>query len=73
MAKVQVVACKCGEIFAACWEPMCYEDKDWLKNLRKYSKRGCGVSLVDSTMFRFGKCTCSNEKLITNQLKLDLK
>jgi hypothetical protein len=50
---------------------MCYEDKDWLKICVKYSKRGCGVSLVDSTMFRLENALVVM-KLITNQLKLDL-
>ena len=31
--KVQVIICKCGAKFAACVEPDCYTDKDWLKNL----------------------------------------
>lgn len=35
--KAQVVYCRCGSLFAACMEPLCYQDKEWQKNIRKYS------------------------------------
>ena len=58
---IQVVKRKCcGSVFAACIEPECYIDEEWLKNLRDYVNRGDTVELVEPGTFQFsGKCKCS--------------
>ena len=54
----------CDKVFAACTEPECYTDDDWLNNLKDYVKRGDKVQMVESgTSFKFEKCNC-NEQLI---------
>lgn len=59
--KAQVVRYKCcNEIFAACREPECYEDADWHKDIRKYSKQGHKVDFVPLSEFNFGKCKCKD-------------
>jgi hypothetical protein len=56
---IQVIKYKCcGNIFAACLEPDCYTDSDWLKSLKKYVKVGHKVEMVDSEKFKFGQCQC---------------
>ena len=67
MKTVQIIKCKCGEIFAGCLVPYCYEDADWQKDLRKYVKQGCTVDILHASEFKFSKCTC---KEIKNQTKL---
>lgn len=70
---IQIVKCKCGSVFAACNEPECYQDMDWLKNLRKYSLDGNTVELIDSdTRLQFRKCTCGMKEKdsLPNQLNL---
>ena len=60
MTRKQVIKYKCcGKIFAACCEPNCYTDKDWLKSLKKYVEQGHSVDMVDT--FTFGKCTCEED------------
>ena len=56
--------CKCGAIIAACMEPLCYQDKDWQKDIRKYSTDGYDIKMVDSAKVRllFG-CTCKLEQI----------
>lgn len=46
--KAQVVHYKCcnGQ-FAACVEPHCYSDPDWMKDLRKYAKQGYRISVIE--------------------------
>jgi|LakMenEpi03Aug12_release.lakeMendotaPanAssembly.Ray.scaffolds.fasta_scaffold4210877_2 hypothetical protein len=57
---IQVIKYKCcGQIFAACQEPECYTDKDWLKELRKYALRGDKVEMMESANMKFGRCECS--------------
>ncbi len=64
---VQIIKCKCGKTFAACIEPECYTEAEWMRDLRKYVKGGCSVSLVASGKdFQFEKCECKK----TGQLKL---
>lgn len=56
---IQVIKYKCcGKIFAACCEPECYTEKDWLKNLRQYALRGDIVEMAESGSVKFGKCEC---------------
>lgn len=61
MDGVQTVRCKCGCVFAACIEPECYMDKQWMKDLRRYVKKGNTVKVVPKDEFEFGKCTCDTE------------
>lgn len=57
---IQILKYKCcGKIFAACCEPDCYTDKDWLKNLKIYVNRGDKVEMIENgSGFKFGKCEC---------------
>ena len=63
----QVIFCKCGSSFAACLEPMCYTERDWQKDLRKYVNDGCTVKMLYTKEFTFEECTC-NAKVDPNQL-----
>lgn len=58
---VQIIKYKCcGKIFAACCEPECYTDKDWLKSMSKYVKDGHKVELIPSSQFvTVSKCQCN--------------
>ena len=56
--KIQVLKCKCGAKYAACVEPDCYEDVDWLKDLGECLKDGGTVEMSDTLTFRFEKCKC---------------
>jgi hypothetical protein len=49
--KIQVLVCKCGAKYAACIDPYCYTDKDWLKDLKKHIKDGGTVEMSDSESF----------------------
>ena len=61
--KVQTINCgSCNATFAACVEPECYSDADWQRDLRKYTKQGAKVELVDSGEFRFTSCHCDKKK-----------
>jgi len=56
---IQVIKYKCcGKIFAACTEPECYTEKDWLRDLRKYVLRGDTVEMIEAGTLKFEKCTC---------------
>lgn len=57
--KIQVLVCKCGAKYAACVEPNCYEDSEWLKDLGKCLKDGGTIEMSDSQFFRFEKCKCN--------------
>lgn len=60
---VQIIKYKCcDKVFAACCEPECYIDEDWLSNLKKYVLRGDKVSLVEWGDFKFEKCQCNLTK-----------
>ncbi len=58
MGKAQVIKCKCGKVFAACREPECYTEKDWMKDMRKYVIDGCTVDMVNTNEFQFENCVC---------------
>ena len=58
--KIQVLKCKCGATYAACIEPDCYEDTEWLKDLGKCLKDGGTVEMSDTLTFRFEKCKCGS-------------
>ena len=64
---IQVIKYKCcGQIFAACCEPECYTEKDWLKDMRKYALRGDKVEMMESGNVKFGKCACANAETSKN-------
>ena len=70
---VQIIRCKCGNVFAASREPECYSSADWQKNMRDYIKQGCTVEMVEESTWQFQKCVCdkvNNTKATTNQLEL---
>lgn len=57
---IQIIKYKCCEVpFAACCEPDCYTDSDWLKSLKKYVNRGDKVEMVESGTWKLGKCKCN--------------
>jgi hypothetical protein len=60
MKQIQTINCKtCKSIFAACVEPGCYTDKDWLKSLKKYVSRGDEVKLIPvGSDLKLSKCKC---------------
>ena len=61
---VQVIKYKCcGKVFAACIEPECYTDKEWLRELRKYVLSGDKVEMVKSGGWKFEKCVCQSDEL----------
>ncbi len=56
---IQVIKYKCCDaIFAACVEPDCYIEENWLKDLKQYVKQGYRVEMVEN--FKFKKCNCEN-------------
>jgi hypothetical protein len=70
---IQVIKCKCGSIFAASKVPECYQDKEWLKNLRKYSLDSCNVEIIENDKsIQFEKCECGmkEKNSLPNQLNL---
>ena len=58
---IQVIKYRCcGKIFAACVEPECYLDTDWLKDIRHYAKRGDKIEMIESNIqIKFEKCECN--------------
>jgi len=57
----QIIVCKCGATIAACIEPECYVDKDWQKDVRKYTKKGYLIKTINKNDVQFGRCTCKIE------------
>ena len=58
--KAQIIRCPNGHLFAACMEPLCYTDKEWLKDVREYYRRGCKIEMVDPQVVRvqIQHCDC---------------
>jgi len=52
----------CGQIFAACCEPECYTDKEWLKDLRKHALKGNKVEVIENDDIQFGRCKCEKKE-----------
>ncbi len=66
---IQAIKCPCGKVFAGCVEPYCYTESSWQKDVRKYIKKGCTVSTIESTPLQ--ECTCKDFKPeSSNQLEL---
>lgn len=63
--KAQAIFCKCGSIVAGCMEPYCYQDKEWQKDLRDYSKKGYEIKMVDPEEVRvqLSECKCESEQM----------
>ena len=62
---IQTIKYKCcGQIFAACMEPECYIDKDWIKNMRDYAIIGHKIEMMESGTVKFGTCKCSAVKYL---------
>ena len=61
---IQVIRYKCCmKIFAACVDPVCYTDKKWQKNLRKYVLQGHKPQMLNGIGgIELGECECQNEK-----------
>ena len=66
---IQLVKYKCcGKVFAACAEPYCYTDVDWIRELRKYVKAGHVVQMINNgESFNFERCTCNNKDQKSNE------
>lgn len=65
---IQVIKYKCCEkIFAACIEPLCYTDNDWLKNLKKYITKGHIVEMKSDHNVQIKYCECGS--IPNNDLK----
>ena len=63
MGKVQVRKTKCcGAIRAACIEPDCYTDSEWIRDTKKHVLNGGSVEMVESGTWEFTKCTCKKVK-----------
>ncbi|OBW43523.1 hypothetical protein AB670_00053 [Chryseobacterium sp. MOF25P] len=69
---IQVIKYKCcGNIFAACCEPECYTDMDWLKELKKYVERGNKVEMIpNGGVLQFKRCECEKESKSKEQQKV---
>ncbi len=58
---------KCGGFFAACLEPHCYTDKDWLKSLKEYVNRGDTVEMIQNGTLKLQKnCECFDYQKVEN-------
>jgi hypothetical protein len=63
MSKAQIIKCKCGSIVAACSVPLCYEDKDWLKDLPKFSKKGYSIDVIEvDNSWTIERCKCKDKE-----------
>ena len=67
--QAQAVYCKCGSLVAACMAPHCYEDSEWQKDVRKFSKDGYKIKMVDPEEVRLTLDSC---KCKPNQAALAL-
>ena len=68
----QVITCKCGSKFAACIEPHCYTDADWLKNVKHYVNAGCLINTIPASSFKFERCTCKDAVKDVNKRQMQL-
>lgn len=61
MRQVQIIKCKCGRVFAMCVIPEAYQDAEWMRELRKYVKKGCTVEVGFSKDYSLENCICKKE------------
>lgn len=57
---MEVIKCKCGKAFAACYAE--YQDEEWIAERVKYLKGGCSVVFLKPNEFEFEFCNCSKTK-----------
>lgn len=65
MKKAQCIVCKCGSTIAACLEPECYLEKDWMRDVRMYAKKGYAIEVRECGNIRMEKCTCVKAETLT--------
>jgi len=63
--EAQVIRCKCGSAIAACRIPEAYEETDWMKDVRNYSKKGYTISVENLEGFKLEMCCCGNKGQMT--------
>jgi hypothetical protein len=62
MNRIEVIKYKCcGKIFAACREPHCHTEKDWLLKKREYVLSGDTAEMVEGNV-QFGNCECKQKQ-----------
>ena len=67
--QAQAVFCKCKSLVAACMAPHCFEDREWQKDIRQFSKDGYEIKMVDPEEVRLTLSACKCE---SNQSELEL-
>lgn len=56
---IQTISCRtCGKTFAACTEPECYTDDEWIADVKKYVKAGHVVKMVEPGTWSLEGCDC---------------
>ena len=61
--KALVVRCpECDRIFAAAKEPGCYQDAEWMRNLRNYSAKGLKIEMVEFGRVSTEWCDCMEKR-----------
>jgi malate/lactate dehydrogenase len=70
MSQAQTITCKCGSTYAACLVPECYQDTEWMKDVRKAAAVGHAIDLRDVKSFSLQTCSCEKEVVNKKQLKL---
>jgi hypothetical protein len=61
MRMVEIIRCKCGNIFAAC-ELGHHEDYEWKSDVQENLTKGCTVERISINDLEFKKCVCPSEK-----------
>lgn len=68
---VQTIACKNGNIFAACREEES-NDFEWLAEVGYYAQQGCIIEKKEEGTWNFNRCECEHcNSLEHNAPKLD--
>ena len=61
MRTAQIVKCKCGSVIAACIVPLCYEDREWQKDIRDFKDQGYTIDeLPCDGSWHVGQCECAD-------------
>ena len=61
MRTAQIVKCKCGSVIAACRVPLCYEDREWQKDIRDFKDQGYTIDeLPCDGSWHVGQCECAD-------------
>lgn len=64
----QVIKCKCGKVFAACMLPFAHIEADWMRDVRKYVKKGHEVDIMKNGSWEW----CDTKKCVTQPQKKEL-